>query len=169
MTKRIQPLLSIFFVFALFMSTVSPAAAAVGVTDSATASERELIAQMQDMDFTEAEINYILELERARVRNASSIMPLAFPSNPEVGDFHDETYRVSFNAVTCTASGVAGALIGGGVGAGVALAIAAGIATNWADNADAKGVEVTITYYYGPDNHGSVGWTPGPVEWELYY
>jgi hypothetical protein len=25
------------------------------------------------------------------------------------------------------------------------------------------GAAVQITYYYGPDNHGSVGWTVGPI------
>lgn len=138
-------------------------------------TDAELIQKMKALGMTQDEINYLLKLEKARISklNAStssnSIGIMSFPSNPKIGDYHTEKYHVYFTSAAMTVTGVVAALVGAGVGLAVALAISAGVLDNWLQGQDAKGVDVTIKYYYGPDNQGSVGWTPGPVTWKLFY
>ena len=129
----------------------------------------ELIQKMKDMGLSDKDIDYIMQLEYARRRAAPSMVLNGFPSNPKIGDYHTETYHIYFTSVSTTLSGVIGALVGGGVGAGIAMAFAQGILNNWLENQDAKGVDVSIEYYYGPDNNGSIGWTPGYTSWSLFY
>ncbi|CAB1245342.1 conserved exported protein of unknown function [Ruminococcaceae bacterium BL-6] len=132
-------------------------------------TDAEVVQKMKDMGISSKDIDYIMQLEYARRKAAPSMSLNGFPSNPEIGDYHTETYHVYFDVAVDTVTDVIEALVQGGVGIRVAILIASGILQNWLAHQDAKGVDVTVEYYYGPDNNGSVGWTPGYTTWSLFY
>ena len=58
-------------------------------------NEAELIQQMKELNFTPEEIDYILQLERQRIREYNAISLHGFPTNPQIGDRYTATYRFS--------------------------------------------------------------------------
>lgn len=59
-------------------------------------------------------------------------------------------------------------MVAAGIPWGVAIGFAPVVLQIISDNTGITGVDVSIEYYYGEDNHGGIGWTPGPVTVEGY-
>ncbi|WP_101696171.1 hypothetical protein [Clostridium minihomine] len=141
-------------------------------------TEKELVQKMRDLGLNEQEIKHILELEKQRISkgnqfpSSNSIGIMKFPSNPKEGDRHTEQYRIYFSTANILAGGAAEVVVvltAGGVPAIVAVAIAAAIANNILEGMNVRGVLVSVEYYYGPDNHGGMGWTPGYHTYSYIY
>ena len=120
-----------------------------------------------ELNFTQEEIDYLLQLERQRIREYNAISLYAFPKNPQIGDRHTETYRISISTASNIAS-LTALVLQVGVPLGAAILVVQGIIQYKADNIGVTGVDVSIEYYYGEDNHGGIGWTPGPITIEAY-
>lgn len=165
MKKTIRYLTSWICVMALILPLVGSASA---VKIQEVENEAELIQQMKELNFTQEEIDYLLQLERQRIKEYNAISLYAFPKNPQIGDRHTETYRISLNTATTTVAGIAGLFMKQGLGAGIAIIAAQFLMGLIGDNVDFTGAEISIEYYYGEDNHGGIGWTPGPMTAKLY-
>lgn len=131
-------------------------------------NEAELIQQMKELNFTQEEIDYFLQLERQRIKEYNSISLHGFPTNPKIGDRYTATYRISVSLTNMTVAFIGERLWQAGMPIGAALVAAPFVLQFLADNNDVTGVEVSIEYYYGEDNHGGIGWTPGPITVEAY-
>lgn len=164
MKKTIRYLTSWICVMALILPLVGSASA---VKVQEVENEAELIQQMKELNFTQEEIDYLLQLERQRIREYNAISLYAFPKNPQIGDRHTETYRISISTASNIAS-LTALVLQVGVPLGAAILVVQGIIQYKADNIGVTGVDVSIEYYYGEDNHGGIGWTPGPITIEAY-
>ena len=165
MKKIIRYLTSWVCVMALVLPLVGNASAA---KIQEVENEAELIQQMKELNFTQEEIDYLLQLERQRIREYNAISLYAFPKNPQIGDRHTETYRFSVSTANNTIYSVTALMVAAGIPWGVAIGFAPVVLQIISDNTGITGVDVSIEYYYGEDNHGGIGWTPGPVTVEGY-
>ena len=132
-------------------------------------TDAEVVQKMKDMGLSDKDIDYIMQLEYARRRAAPSMVLNGFPSNPKVGDTYTQTVKIGFSTIDTTVTGIMAALVSADVPAAVAILAAGAILAVYHDNLDAEGFIFTVEYYYGPDNNGSLGWTPGYTTVDLYY
>lgn len=134
--------------------------------------EENLCALMDMYGFTAEEQAMLLQIERERMSVGNSASLYSFPSNPEIGDVHKETYKIGINTLIAggaTAASIAAKLMGIlGVPLSSAIAIASAIATDYANDHNINGVIVTVSYTYGPTNDGPLGWTPGYTSYTTY-
>lgn len=170
--KKPKSLCALLMVVSLFISLSTPCFAVannvVATNPAIASSEAELIQQMRALGFERNEINAILQLEEERIQKMSSrFTTYVFPSNPEEGNEHYETFDIHLSTINLTVAGIAGALIKGGVGAAIALVLAQAIMNEITEDSNYEAIRVTICYRHGITNDGYPGWNYGPITWEL--
>lgn len=171
-----KKLVSVICSLALCFSIVAPAAAIeapseqlqIDVSNSCISlknvgayeslSDTELRSIVSQFNLPESEIDELFAAKNS-IENSSSPMRVKFPSNPDIGDTYTDTIHISIEAVQSSAEAFQ-ALVNAGVSIPVATVVAAGLFAYVNANADSgsTGVDVTIEYYYGPDNDGEVRW-----------
>lgn len=145
---------------------------AKGTVDYVEMTDIELINMMQDLGFTQLEIDTILQLEHERISSENNInissSVRAFPSNPKEGDwYYPPAFDIHFTTANSTVSGLAAALITENIPAGVAVALASAIINEYMADSSYKAVLIQQSFLYGITNDGVLGWIYGPVNWTL--
>ena len=136
-----------------------------------------LTPYLVELGFTNDEIRVLINEDYNKFKRAENIevMPMVFPANPQIGDRHTEVYRISNKALglpydvmdTISMSQTALAhklvtILGAHI-APVAFILAGKIIALYNGSKGYSGVEISIEYYYGEDNHCGISWTPGPT------
>ena len=122
---------------------------------------------------SEDDLKMVLAFENTAImRQSRANKP--FPSNPELGDWHTMTYRVSKSTIATAGGGSVGAIVVylmglTGLGAAAVTGAAAVIASLMADNADVNGFEITVEYQYVyDDNEMMETWKPYDISVDTY-
>lgn len=91
----------------------------------------------------------------------------SFPANPNIGDVHKESYTIHIS-LDATIASLAAAIVTGTkfITLAKALTIAAAVLALGSE-VFGKTVKVTISYTYGYNNDGVLGWTSGYSEYEI--
>lgn len=152
------------------------------------ATNEEIDAKLKELGFTKEEIvklhaidsknNYLIN-----TRSKNSIRS-GFPSNPKMGQTCPMTYTISNSDLGLPIRLTSDAVIVGGVFSQKLIkkivAKFGATAVLWAPMAVADiiaiinerrgnaGFIINILWYYGEDNHMSIGWTPGPSTIRTY-
>lgn len=103
----------------------------------------------------------------ANYQMMGNVQTRTFPSNPEIGDVHKESFTVHV-ALDASVAALAVAIVSGSkyITLAKALTIASAI-LSVGSNVLGNTVRVTVNYTYGYTNDGVLGWTPGYFEYEI--
>mgnify|MGYP000314431077 CR=1 FL=1 len=103
----------------------------------------------------------------ANYQMMGNVQTRTFPSNPEIGDVHKESFtvHVALDAFCCSISCCHCIWIKY-ITLAKALTIASAI-LSVGSNVLGNTVKVTVNYTYGYTNDGVLGWTPGYFEYEI--
>lgn len=123
--------------------------------------DEQLKQEFLDMNVSEQDADWLIQLRNSDSNNMqlyASTGARAFPGNPSIGDTHTDRFKIPASVGTNGVTAIAAYLVGLGVINGVAVIVAPMIYDTICENVGIDGVEVTIEYYYGPDNDGEVRW-----------
>lgn len=183
MKKSIHRIISIVCVMTLLISLNIPA---VYAYSDAASNPNIIVLSEEDMklanmidNMTNAELSVFLresfgvaeqeaqELVRWEGGNDSVVSPMAFPSNPVIGQKYVATYRLNVETTT-TVMKLAGKLVQNyNLTWGLAITLAGNILNLVANKTGVVTVLIEITYIYGTDNDGEIRWVVGPSRIEL--
>ena len=125
---------------------------------------------MLDLDFSQAEIDYLLTLEHNR-KSYSNNLPItrAFPSNPKEGDVYNNTFEIYIDDAESDVAFIAGLIAAKNIPLAIAIYIASDYVADKATDSGIIEIRVTQSFLYGITNDGVLGWITGPVTSSYIY